>query len=245
MEGHIKLYRKFTEWEWYSDANTCRIFLHILIMANWQDKKWKGIEIQRGQFLSSYEKIGEELKLSRQQVRTSVSKLILTNEITTSASSKYTVFTVVKYDLYQMSNQVDNHQVTNKQPTSNHQITTTKNYKNYKNNKNDNKRDIKSVCTPPTLAQIKAYCQKEKIQIDEEKFFNHYSSVNWYVGNNKMKNWKARVRMWAKDDAGHNGMSANAGSNGTSANKFTRMSSRNDNSGVITALEKLNSGGIQ
>ena len=32
--GWISLYRKFTEWEWYTDANTMRVFLHLLLKAN-------------------------------------------------------------------------------------------------------------------------------------------------------------------------------------------------------------------
>lgn len=46
---------------------------------------------------------------------------------------------------------------------------------------------------------IKDYC-KEKYEskplIDAEDFFNFYESKNWFVGKNKMKDWKASVRMW-------------------------------------------------
>ena len=33
MSGWIKLHRKITEWEWYSDANTFRVFMHLLLTA--------------------------------------------------------------------------------------------------------------------------------------------------------------------------------------------------------------------
>ena len=35
-EGYIKLCRKLAAWEWYTDANTVRVFIHCLIMANWK-----------------------------------------------------------------------------------------------------------------------------------------------------------------------------------------------------------------
>ena len=55
IETFVKLFRKFTEWEWYDDINVSRVFLHLLITVNWTDKKWKGQEIKRGSIVSSYE----------------------------------------------------------------------------------------------------------------------------------------------------------------------------------------------
>lgn len=66
MSGnYIKLYRSFLEWEWWHDANTSRVFLYILLMANWTDKKWKGTIIKRGSFVSSFSKIALATSLSR------------------------------------------------------------------------------------------------------------------------------------------------------------------------------------
>lgn len=47
MEGWIKLYRKFLNWEWYKDNNVKIIFLHLLLTANHKDKKWKGKTIKK------------------------------------------------------------------------------------------------------------------------------------------------------------------------------------------------------
>jgi hypothetical protein len=130
MEGWIKLHRKMLNWEWYDDANTWRLFVHCLLKANHKDKKWQGIKIKRGSFITSSLVLAEEIKLTRQQIRTSLSKLILTNEITIKTTNKYTYVTVNKYNEYQQNNQQNNLQITNKQPANNQQITTTKEYKN-------------------------------------------------------------------------------------------------------------------
>lgn len=37
MKGWLKLHRQITEWEWYDDANTFRLLIHLLIMANSKD----------------------------------------------------------------------------------------------------------------------------------------------------------------------------------------------------------------
>lgn len=132
-QGWISLHRKILEWEWYDDANTMRVFIHCLLRANHEDGQWHGKDIKRGQFISSYGKIAQELKLGVQNVRTSINKLKLTGELTSKGTNKYTVFTVLKYDEYQETNK----QNTNNQQTTNKQLTTNNN-----NNNNNNENNI-------------------------------------------------------------------------------------------------------
>lgn len=57
---------------------------------------------------------------------------------------------------------------------------------------------------PPTLAEVLAYCQERralgKKAVDAEKWFNHYTANGWMVGRNKMKNWRAAVHTWERED---------------------------------------------
>jgi len=53
--------------------------------------------------------------------------------------------------------------------------------------------------TPPTLEEVKAYCDERKNSVDPDTFINFYESKGWYVGKNKMKDWKAAVRTWEKN----------------------------------------------
>lgn len=146
-KGNISINRKITDWEWYSDANTFRVFMHLLLNANWKEKTWKGHIIKRGQLITSSMSIAQDLRLSRQSVRLSISKLKSTNEITTTTTNKFTFVTIVKYDVYQHSTKENNPQTnpqptqptTNKQPTSNQQTTTT----NKDNNYNKENKEIK------------------------------------------------------------------------------------------------------
>ena len=52
---------------------------------------------------------------------------------------------------------------------------------------------------PPTLEEVKAYCQERQNGVDAERFINHYTSNGWHVGKNKMQDWKAAVRTWEKN----------------------------------------------
>lgn len=99
--SYIRLNRKILDWEWYGDINTCRLFIHMLLKANWKDGEFKGKHIPRGSFVSSFGKLAEETQLTVDEVRTAVKHLISTKEITKQAYSKFTVFTVKNYDAYQ------------------------------------------------------------------------------------------------------------------------------------------------
>ena len=56
----------------------------------------------------------------------------------------------------------------------------------------------------PTILEIQEYCNEANIGIDTIKFFNYYESNGWQVGKNKMKDWKAAVRNWERNNYGKN-----------------------------------------
>lgn len=46
------------QWGWYKDTNTCKLFLHMILKANWKDGAYQGVEVPRGAFVSSYPELG-------------------------------------------------------------------------------------------------------------------------------------------------------------------------------------------
>ena len=74
-------------------------------------------------------------------------------------------------------------------------------------NVNDNVNDIKENTlksvkekrfAPPTPEDVREYCREKGLNVDADRFVDFYKSKNWYVGKNKMKDWKAAVRNWAR-----------------------------------------------
>lgn len=57
----------------------------------------------------------------------------------------------------------------------------------------------KSKFTPPTLQQVKNYCQERVNNVNPDKFINYYQANGWKVGKNPMKDWKACVRTWEQN----------------------------------------------
>ena len=66
------------------------------------------------------------------------------------------------------------------------------------------KRNIKEKTPtrfiPPSLEEVKAYCKERENRVDPERFIAFYTSNGWKVGKNPMKNWKAAVINWEKNN---------------------------------------------
>lgn len=147
-KGWIKLHRSLLNWEWYSDKNTLCLFLHLLLRCNHKKKQWKGQTINPGEIIIGVETFGKEIGLSRQQTRSSLNRLKSTNEITIKTTPNFTLLKVNKWNEYQLDNQLANHRATKLQPSSNHQITTTKECNNEKNDKKTKTKVLVSKAQP-------------------------------------------------------------------------------------------------
>jgi len=52
--------------------------------------------------------------------------------------------------------------------------------------------------TPPTAAEVEAYCRERGNGIDPARWLAYYESNGWRVGRNPMRDWKAAVRTWER-----------------------------------------------
>jgi hypothetical protein len=205
-DGWIKIHRKLLEWEWYSDTNTFRLFMHLLLAANYENKEWQGITVLRGQLVTGRKILSIQTKLNEQVVRTCLTRLISTNEITIKSTSKFSIITICKYDDYQtienmanhQINQQDNQQLTNNQPATNQQLTTTKEIKKERSKEIKNKEYL-----APSLDEVKIYFKENGYREDVAiKMFNYYSVANWKDSKgNKVKSWKQKSQIvWFTDE---------------------------------------------
>ena len=54
---------------------------------------------------------------------------------------------------------------------------------------------------PPTLSEVKAYCQERNNGINPQYFIDYYSRQGWKLSNGQqMKDWKATVRTWEQKE---------------------------------------------
>ena len=63
-QGFIKLPRAIQNWEWYDEPNTAHLYITLMLMANHEDKKWRGETIKRGTLVSSLSSLSAKTGLS-------------------------------------------------------------------------------------------------------------------------------------------------------------------------------------
>jgi len=148
MDGWIKLHRKFLEWEWFDTDNMVKLFIYLLLSANHTPQKWRGETIGRGQILTGRQRLSEKLRISERNIRTCLSRLEKTGELTIKTTSKYSIITLCNYDTYQteklLTDQQSDQQPTSNRPATDQQPTTNKNDKKDKKVKNE-RNSLKEV----------------------------------------------------------------------------------------------------
>jgi hypothetical protein len=185
MSGWIKIHRQILEWEWYSDNNCFRLFTHLVLKANYKQKRFKGIELKKGSIVTSRDILARETGLSSQQIRTALNKLISTNEVTSVTSSQGTIIQIVNYEKYQ----VETSETTNEQPTNNQQVTTNK----------KEKKENKEI-TIPSIDEFLAYSvtqipniNKQDVRLKYESWLVNDWCVNVDGKQRKISNWKTTL----------------------------------------------------
>lgn len=215
--GFIVIQRKLLEWEWHDDPNTLALWIHILLITNWKPNRWHGIEIPRGSCLRSLGTLSEETGMTVQNIRTAITHLKSTGEITTKSTRYGLLINVINYAKYQyipvegntVSNTIPNNELTGNQHGTNTELTTLE----QSNNSNKEtiikkKEEITNVISkkekprfvPPTVEEVREYCDSRYSIVDPEAFVAFYESKNWMVGKNKMSNWKSAIITWEKKE---------------------------------------------
>lgn len=101
MTGWVKIHRSLLNWQWYSNLNVCRVFLHLLLSANFEERNWQGQVIKRGQVVKSLQNLASETGLTVKQVRGALDKLKRTNDIEIKGHTAFSLITVVNYNKWQ------------------------------------------------------------------------------------------------------------------------------------------------
>lgn len=239
--GWIKLYRELLDkaiWE-LSTPEQKTILVTLLLMANHEvkDWEWKGKRFvcQPGQLITSLEKIAKEAGngISIQNVRTAIVRFEKFGFLTNESTKQNRLITICNWGCYQQANEQDNkqpnNQLTNDQQTANNQLTTNKNDKNVRMKEDIDIGAKRIAFVPPAIGELNFYIQEKGYSVNAEQFFDFYESKGWFVGKNKMKDWKAAVRNWARNEINNNGKREQTGAAtgglaeipGTSAKKKT------------------------
>lgn len=92
----------------------------------------------------------------------------------------------------------------------------------------------RTIFTPPTEEEVAEYAEaKGYADFEVERFVDFYASKGWYVGKNKMKDWKAAVRNWWR------GQKEKDRNNRTSNNGTDKYANRRGREGAVASAESF------
>jgi hypothetical protein len=66
---------------------------------------------------------------------------------------------------------------------------------------------------PPSVEEVREYCEERNNLVDPEKFVDYYTARGWKIGKNSMKDWRAAVRTWERNNYSSNQNASHASSN--------------------------------
>lgn len=188
----VKVDRNILQWRWYQDANTMRVFIHLILMANVKDHDFEKITIHRGELVTSLASLSKQLKMSVRSVRTSLEHLKSTGEVTSRNYPHYQVISIAEYDRYQA--------VPTRQSTSNRQgidKASTSNRQQSKNIRMKEGKNEKNIYMPPTVAQVEEFALAEGLTLDAAAFIQYNEARGWQG----VKDWRPLARLRASQMA--------------------------------------------
>lgn len=116
--GFVQLSDDLTSWEWFDDKNTVYVYLWLMLRAAWCSARYHGIELERGQVITTYPEISEKCGVTIRQARTILDRLKTTGKATVKTTSKFSIITMLEYDCNGKSDSLNDNQMTDKRQTA-------------------------------------------------------------------------------------------------------------------------------
>ncbi len=143
----------------------------------------KMLTIKRGQLVFGLNAASARLNISVRRLRKYLDWFETDDMIDKQVTNKFSIISITNYAQYQD---------TGKQPSSKSQATAKQTSTTIQVTSN------KEQSIPPTVEEVRAYCDSRSNGIDPEMFIAFYEARGWKIGKDRMKSWKACVVTWEK-----------------------------------------------
>ena len=187
MNGWIRLDRAIQGHFVFEELEALKLWLYLLMAASLTDKatafNGQMLTIKRGQLVFGLKAASARLNISIRRLRTFLKWFETEAMIDKQITNKFSIISITNYAQYQDSGKqpTSKSQATDKQTTTTIQVTSNK-----------------EQSIPPTVDEVKAYCDSRSNGIDPEMFIAFYEARGWKIGKDRMKSWKACVVTWEK-----------------------------------------------
>ncbi len=187
MNGWIRLDRAIQDNFLWQEPEALKLWLYLLMAASLTDKatafNGQMLNIKRGQLVFGLNAASARLNISIRRLRKYLNWFETDDMIDKQTTNKFSIISITNYSQYQDAGKQQSikSQATAKQTSTTIQVTSNK-----------------EQSIPPTVDEVRAYCESRSNGIDPEMFIAFYEARGWKIGKDRMKSWKACVVTWEK-----------------------------------------------
>lgn len=200
----LKLYRKLDESAVMDDAELLRLWIHLLIRANYKARQLMGGQvILPGQVIVSTIRLAARFGCSKSTIHRRLVTLKTLGQIELKAGNKWTTVTICNWTTYQDdSGDLWEANGTRAEHGRNAGGKQTETEEEGKKEKKGRRKEVSA--RPATLDEVATYFAERKSTATEaEEFWDHFESNGWLVsGKSPMRDWKAAARRWIRNPLG-------------------------------------------
>ena len=145
--GFICLHRSILKWEWSDEPMMVYFWTYLLLNAAAKTHPYRGTIIERGQLVTSLQKLSERTTLSQRSIRTMLKRLLNAKQIDIQADKHFSRITICKYDTYQYDYEESDTPIDTRATHERH--TSDKGATTYNKGDTGDTGDIGDTNTPP------------------------------------------------------------------------------------------------
>lgn len=208
--GYTKRWRKRWDKKYHRDPYLFILMEYFIDFANHKDSEIYFpnvgvIPLKRGQHIFGTQQLAEFIGIGRQRIRSKLKLLEKLNFLTIKSTNKYSIATVINYDIYNPQAEADNQQnkkrATSTQPALNQHLTTPNNVNNVNKGNNIKKKKF----TAPSFQDVILYFKENGYSEEAAKnAFLYYDEADppWTDSTGKkVRSWKQKMRgVWFKPE---------------------------------------------
>jgi len=135
--GYVKLWRKTVDSEMFQNHKLWAVWTWLLLNATHKEMEvYAGLEkvkLYPGQIITGRKLLSRKLLMSERNIRTCLYSLQTTGNLTIKSTNKYSIITIINWDIYQNEDEKSTSNPTSNRPASDQQVTTKQEHKNIRN----------------------------------------------------------------------------------------------------------------
>lgn len=187
------------------DPDHLALWIHLLCGAAFEPTPallgGKRIVLQPGQLTTGRKQLAVNSRIQESKVERTLKAFENNHLIEQQKTNKNRLITILPWNEIQCGEQQIEQPVNNERTTSEQPLNTLEEIKNTRNEEYTAHKAPRSRFVPPTVDEVRAYCDEKGFSIDPQMFVAYYDANGWVQGKGRpLKNWKAAVLTWDRRD---------------------------------------------